>query len=191
MDQKLTLIVLSLGVSVLTSFAKEVKTGGDTTLFEQCDSKFLSESECQKWVEEMRASLPMATQELCPFGLKQAIGLEKEQVVEAKRDLAFAKAINKIPITIVNPGEGKFIVRANEFSKGDIIPIHSEGKKFKAEIVAVKGNGIVFKNIKTGEKVSKNLAKPEVFDRKNRLDKTPGVMLNNPNLSSPIILDDN
>ncbi len=192
MDQKINLIILALGVSIVSSFAQNnKKSDAEAALFEQCDAKFFTESECQKWVEQMKARLPMAKKKFCPFGLSQTPQIEKEQVAAVKRDFAFAKAIDKIPVTMVSPLEGRFIVGASEFSEGNVIPIHSQGKKFKAKIVSVKRGGILFENIKTGEKAKKNLAKPNPFDKGKGIGDLPGVVPNDPNLSNPIILDNN
>ena len=191
MDQAINLVILALGVSIISSFAEDKKKGDtEISVFEQCDPKFFTESECQKWVEEMRASLPMAKKELCPFGLNQIPQIEKVPVATAKRDFAFSAAIEKIPVTMVSALEGKFIVRSSEFSEGSVIPIHSAGKKFKAKIVSVKSNGILFENIKTGEKVNKSLNKANPLKKGNGIGELPGVTPNNPNVN-PIILDNN
>ena len=181
-----------MSASIISSFAQgDKKSEAEIAVFEKCDAKFFTESECQKWVEEMKARLPMAKKKFCPFGLNQTPQAKKVPVAAAKGNFAFAEAIDKIPVTMVSPLEGRFIVGASEFSEGNVIPIHSQGKKFKAKIVSVKRGGILFENIKTGEKAKKNLAKPNPFDKGKGIGELPGVVPNNPNLSNPIILDNN
>jgi len=190
MDPKLILTFCMIAKLSLSSSAGADKQNDTAVKFEACNESLFTETECQKWVKEMSGSFPMATRAKCPFGLSQNPGV-RDVIAAPKRSVAFEEAIGKIDIVGISPSRGTFLVGANEFTKGNIIPITYGKEVFNAQVVSVRSKGILFRNVKTGEQINKNLVKDKGVSPFKPIKNLPGVKPNRTNNTPQIVIDSN
>lgn len=65
--------------------------------------------------------------------------------------IKFAEVIAKIPVTTIIPGEGRFLVGARSFLKGDRFPVRFGGRTYQVMVADVSARNILFRNIENGE----------------------------------------
>ncbi|MFK7910259.1 MAG: hypothetical protein AB8F34_06610 [Akkermansiaceae bacterium] len=195
MDIKITTyIVVTLSSGILLSFA-QTDSAEDNKLKEvafvaQSSRKLLGDTKAA-WIAEMRAKLPIASRRTGPFGMVQDL---RAKIVEKKKSKppprAFINAIKAIKINAVIASKRKFIIGARQFYAGDAFPVIRGQRQFNVEIVAVKSDHIVFKDVDTGEFVKKNLnVLPPGMVRSSSLNAVPGIVPVGKKDKSPLHLD--
>ncbi|MCP5538316.1 MAG: hypothetical protein H7A51_19045 [Akkermansiaceae bacterium] len=144
------------------------------------------------WIEAMRNKLPITQRQVGPFGLAQDPEAALAKPAQKKmKEGAFLNAIAAIKVNTVMPSESKFTIGSREFSKGDVFPVIRGQRQFNVEIVAIRADNILFKNIDTGEYVKRNLhTLPKGMTKNAPLDSVPGVVPANKKDDRPLNLDD-
>ena len=149
--------------------------------------KYLSAKERQQWSSEKRNQLLITKRQTGPFGLSQDLSVKKVAKAAKKvvKSDAFPKAIAEIKIHMVF-GQS-FVIGAREFRKGETFSLEHNKNTFSIKVSSVNTKQIIFKNVKTGEQVIKQLdAVPEGMERDRGFDAVPGVTPANQKKSEPI-----
>lgn len=143
------------------------------------------------WIAEMRTKLPMARRQIGPFGMTQNPHIKVAQKTKVKpKPGAFLNAIKAMKVNAVLPADKKFIIGSREFRAGDSFPIIRGQRQFNIQIVSVKSDHIIFKNVDTGEYVKRNLnTLPPGMSRNNSIDSVKGVIPASKKDTSPLHLD--
>lgn len=196
MDKKLNLTAIICALLVTPLFANDgKKSAAPGNKFKAKKSHFLSEDAREKWLVEMRSSLPMVKRNRGPFGLLQnPATTDAPAVVQKKaapvRSDAFLNAIKAVKVTAVLPADDKFIIGAREFLKGDVLPVIRGQRRFNVEIVSVTMDSILFKNVDTGEYVKRNLnTLPKGMSRNASIELVEGITRVGDHKPTPLNLD--
>ncbi len=193
MDQKLSLTAVILILFVVPSLANDVKTSAMPEKdFKARDSKFLSEAERQTWLEEMRNSLPIVKRSKGPFGLLQNLSapVVKKRAAPVRSD-AFAKAIQAIKVTAVLPADDKFFIGSREYVEGQVLPVIHGRRQFNVQIISVALNNILFKNLDTGERVTRKMdVLPQGMSRDGSIEAVKGITRPRDGKATPLNLDE-
>jgi len=196
MDTQVAVLLASMALVMTTVMAQQ--TGGPKEVnspavaVADTGSRNLIGEEKAKWIEEMSGKLTIARRAVGPFGIAQNPEAEaaKPQKVKLKKG-AFIEAIAAIKINTVMPMDDKFTIGSREFVEGDQFPLIKERRQFNIEVVSVKSDGILFKDVDSGKLVKKSLESlPAGMARGSSLKTIPGVFSANRENSMPLNLDD-
>ena len=149
--------------------------------------KHLTVKERQRWSSEMRGQLLITKRQTGPFGLPQDLSVKKvtKAAKKAVKSDAFAKAIAEIKIHMIIGNS--FVIGAREFRKGEAFSLEHNQNTFNIKVSSVNTNQIIFKDVKTGEQVTKRLnAMPKGMQRDQGFENVPGVTPAGQKKSAPI-----
>lgn len=186
----LTLAMPMAWAQDLTSLEGEVKGSGEPIA--DTGSRTLIGEEKTKWIESMRSKLPIARRQVGPFGFPQDPDAEiaKPQKIKVAKG-AFLEAVAEIKVNAVMPADDKFTIGSREFVVGDKLPLIKNQRQFNIEIVSVKAESIVFKDVDTGKLIKKNLfTLPAGMKKSTSLVAVRGIFPANKKNASPLNLDD-
>jgi len=180
------MVFLLITCSVLAVQGQDVATSQGVAAQSE-EPKYLSAEERQKWSSDKRSQLLIAKRQTGPFGLSQDLSVKKVTKAAQKTVQldAFSKAIAEIQIHVVF-GQS-FLIEAREFRKGEIFSLEHKQNTFTIKVSSVNTKQIIFKNVKTGEQVIKQLdAVPEGVERDRGFESVPGFVPANQKKSDPI-----
>lgn len=133
--------------------------------FVAIDSRLLSESEVDEYIEVMASRLLINSQEVDPFGaLQDPDAVPKvdpiatpEMPVVPQMTTPFDEVIRRINITTVMPSERKFLIGTRSFGLNDVITLNFQGQPVRARVTGVSSRNIRFRNVETNDEASLSL----------------------------------
>ena len=191
MDKKSVIAVITLAIFATPSMAQDATDKADSENFKAMDAKFIKPEERVGWLDNMRSTLPIAKRDKGPFGLAQdASAIVAVKKAAPKRSDAFAKAINSMNITALLPGDNKFVIGSHEYFEGQVFPVILASRQFNVKILSVKIDKVLFKNMITGEKVTKNMnTLPQGMTPNGSIESVEGVTRMGRGKPAPLNLD--
>ncbi|MBK1830354.1 hypothetical protein JIN77_06435 [Verrucomicrobiaceae bacterium R5-34] len=192
MDTKVIIAAVIIGSSAMQASANatgETKSE-EKSQFNAVDAKFMDREARTKWLAKMRVSLPMASRAFGPFGYSQTPGAIVKRVQSApKRSDAFANAIKAIKVTAVMPGQDKFVIGSQEFREGELLPLIFQGKTFNVNIVSVRMDYILFKDMSSGEHAKLQMNQlPSGMTKASEMTTVPGITPVNRGKREPLVI---
>lgn len=183
----MTLLAMPLGMA---KDAPAPVAKKDPSFVAQSSRKLIGEAKME-WLAEMRTKLPISHRRIGPFGMAQDPNVKIARKTKSKpKPGAFLNAIKAMKVNAVMAAEQKFIIGSREFRTGDSLPIIRGQRQFNIQIVSVRSDHIVFKNVDTGEYVKRNLnALPPGMSRNSSIESVPGVIPASKKDDSPLLLD--
>jgi|GEM_PF-668210 len=155
---------LILGALILCSAARaEDSTNGKEKQGGTTPTRLIA-GDVEAHLVGLRSRLAINGKERGPFGLFQEPGKEPKQPIltpskrpEKQAEIPFAAVINALRISTVIPDEKKFMVGARLLRVGQSLPLKVGGKTIRVEVVSVRIDEIVFRNLATNEEAVKRL----------------------------------
>ena len=145
-------------------------------------SRLLGDSPLEQ-IELMRSRLAINAMERGPFGLNQdpskqtATKLFLPRKNTRKVVTPFADVVKAVPVAVVFPAEQEFLVGSRTIRAGDTFPLVVRDEKISVRVESVRSNGVVFKNLKSGERATKRLAlRPEGVTPGGKIQSITGVV---------------
>ena len=114
-------------------------------------------------VELLRARIAINAKERGPFGLNQDPGKQGSVFKLPPRRLAkqvktpFVDVVKAVPVAAVFPSEQEFLVGSRTIRTGDKFPLVVRDQKITVRVESVRAQGVVFKDLKSGEIATKRL----------------------------------
>jgi hypothetical protein len=129
------------------------------------ESRLISDSEIEEYLEGLAALLPMATQERDPFGSLQDPDAVPKMAPITMPDMPtmpemttpFEDVVRMISVTTVMPSERRFLIGNRSFGVNDVITINYRGQPIRARVEEVSSRQIRFRNVETNHVATRTL----------------------------------
>jgi len=176
--------------------AQEDATPEESRSITPLESRLISDSELDDYLETLAAILPMATQERDPFGSLQDPDAVPKAPPIAMPDMPgmpelstpFKDVVGMINVTTVMPAERRFLIGTRSFGVDDVLTINFRGQPIRAKVEAVSTRQIRFRNLENGDIATRTLELlPPGMSAGGSNDTIPGLIPTGPNV--PIDLD--
>ena len=145
-------------------------------------SRLIADSPLEQ-IEQMRLRLAINAMERGPFGLNQDPSKQAPTRLLLKRKRTqkiitpFADVVKAVPVAVVFPAEQEFLVGSRTIRTGDTFPLVVRDEKISVRVESVRSNGVVFKNLKSGERATKRLdLRPEGVTAGGMIQSIEGVI---------------
>lgn len=127
-------------------------------------SRLIGPPEIESYLKAISSLFLIRNREYDPFGMAQnpdAAPVAKPSIfgnttaVVTPQATPFSEIVPLIVVTTFMPREKKFLFGSRLFKQGDLIPLKYRGKLLRVQILEVSSQQIIFRNLDTGETVSR------------------------------------
>jgi len=133
--------------------------------FVAIESRLISQSEVDEYIESLAARLLINSQDVDPFGSLQDLDAVPKIDPIAMPEMPempamttpFEEVIRRINISTVMPAERRFLIGTRSFGLNDVITLNFQGQPIRARVVEVSSRQIRFRNVETNDEASRSL----------------------------------
>lgn len=191
--------MLALGMWLLIpqpADAQEPAVSSAETGINPLESRLISDSEIDEYLNKISAMLTMTTRERDPFGSLQDPDAVPKIPLIAMPDMPdmpatttpFEDVVRLINVTTVMPADRKFLIADRQFSVGDVLTINFRGQPVRAKVEEVSSRRIRFRNVETNTVADRTLEiLPAGMSSGGSRQSIPGLIPTGPNV--PIDLE--
>ncbi len=120
----------------------------------------------EAYVNSVLSSLDMRNRKLDPFGRYQDPAYKPIQAPQLTRHATRARAvkiplsdhIRLLPISMVNPAGGEFLIAASTYRVGDVLKLKtSAAEPLRVKVLSIRTDSVTFEDLATGETAAKDL----------------------------------
>jgi len=180
-------------------FAQEDTTGSvSEPAVTPLESRLISDSELEEYIEKLIEYLPMATQERDPFGAMQdpdavpTIALDTimpDTIVMPEFTTPFEDVVRMINVSTIMPADKRFLIGTRSFGVNDVVTFNYRGQSIRARVEAVTSREIRFRNVDNEDVATRALEiLPAGMSAGGDSRNIPGLIPTGPNV--PIDLDE-
>jgi len=160
------------------------------------ESRLISDSELEEYIEKLAGSLPMAKQERDPFGAMQdpdAVPTTPliempDTIVMPEFTTPFEDVVRMINVSTIMPADNRFLIGTRSFGINDVVTFNYQGQSIRARVEAVTSREIRFRNVDSDDVATRTLEiMPAGMSAGGGSRNIPGLIPTGPNV--PIDLD--
>jgi len=118
-------------------------------------------SDTDAYIQSINARLAITSRSVDPFGKAQDPSVKPIQPPTAKSQIdkkasqpsakPLSEVVKLIRVTTVMPGEGRFLIGTRHISRGDIVPLVVQGRRYQVKVVEVTAERILFRDLGNSE----------------------------------------
>jgi hypothetical protein len=113
------------------------------------------------YIQDTRSRLAITTRNVDPFGKAQDPLAKPIQAATVKSQAdkktlppstkPFSDVVKLIRVTTIMPAEGRFLIGTRSISRGDVIPLIVQGKRYQVKVLEVSAERILFRDLNNAE----------------------------------------